>query len=75
MEFRVVDRQSLDAANWQADWITPDWDEDASWPQPAPLLRRSFVAADGLVAARLYATSLGLPFAGTNSTTHRRHPP
>jgi alpha-L-rhamnosidase len=50
----------LDSANWQADWITPDWDEDGSWPQPAPLLRRSFSAGSGIVAARIYATSLGL---------------
>jgi alpha-L-rhamnosidase len=50
----------LDRANWQADWITPDWDEDASQPQPAPLLRRSFSAESDLVAARIYATSLGL---------------
>jgi len=50
----------LDGANWQAEWITPDWDEDTSQPQPAPLLRRSFSAAGGLVTARLYATSLGL---------------
>jgi len=50
----------LDSANWQADWITPDWDEDVSQSQPAPLLRRSFSAASGIVAARVYATSLGL---------------
>ena len=50
----------LDSANWKADWITPDWDEDASRPQPAPLLRREFDAGSGMVAARIYATSLGL---------------
>lgn len=50
----------LDHANWQANWITPDWDEDISRPQPAPLLRRNFNAERGLVAARIYATSLGL---------------
>jgi alpha-L-rhamnosidase len=50
----------LDSGNWQADWITPEWTEDTSQPQPVPLLRRSFRAAGGLVAARLYATSLGL---------------
>jgi alpha-L-rhamnosidase len=50
----------LDSINWQADWITPDWDNDGSWPQPAPLLRRGFSAGSGMVAARLYATSLGL---------------
>jgi alpha-L-rhamnosidase len=50
----------LGSAGWQADWITPDWDEDVSRPQPAPLLRRSFRAATGIVAARIYVTSLGL---------------
>lgn len=50
----------LDSSNWQAEWITPGWDEDASQPQPSPLLRRRFRAESGLLAARLYATSLGL---------------
>ena len=50
----------LDSGNWQADWITPDWDEDVSQPQPSPLLRRNFTAAGEIVAARIYATSLGL---------------
>jgi alpha-L-rhamnosidase len=50
----------LDSSNWQADWISPDWDEDVSRPQPAPLLRRSFKAESGIVTARMYATSLGL---------------
>ncbi|MCB8981590.1 MAG: family 78 glycoside hydrolase catalytic domain [Ardenticatenaceae bacterium] len=47
-------------SGWQAKWITPDWDEDPSQPQPSPLLRRGFAAEVGLVTARLYATSLGL---------------
>ena len=51
---------SLLDKNWQADWITPDWDEDTSGSQPAPLLRRKFNAQSDLVAARIYATSLGL---------------
>ena len=50
----------LDSSNWQANWITPDWDEDISRSQPAPLLRRSFDVESDLVAARIYATSLGL---------------
>lgn len=50
----------LDSSNWQAGWITPDWDEDTSRPQPAPLLRRDFKAEGGLVKARIYTTSLGL---------------
>lgn len=50
----------LDKSDWLADWITPDWDEDVSRPQPSPLLRRSFNLKGDLVAARLYATCLGL---------------
>lgn len=50
----------IDSANWQADWITPDWDEDTSQSQPAPLLRRNFSLKNGGASARLYVTSLGL---------------
>ncbi|MCX6047923.1 MAG: glycoside hydrolase family 78 protein [Chloroflexi bacterium] len=50
----------LETANWQAQWITPDWDEDISVPQPAPLLRRAFQTDGAIVRARIYATSLGL---------------
>ena len=50
----------LDSANWQADWITPDWDEDTGQSQPVPLLRRTFAAGSDIAAARIYATSLGL---------------
>lgn len=46
--------------NWQATWITPDWDEELTQPQPAPLLRRDFRVDNDIVAARIYATSLGL---------------
>jgi alpha-L-rhamnosidase len=50
----------LDSDEWQADWITPDWDEDRNQSHPSPLLRRSFSVESGLVSARIYATSLGL---------------
>lgn len=50
----------MDSANWQAEWITPDWDEDTGQSQPAPLLRRSFGLKNGIVSARVYVTSLGL---------------
>ena len=50
----------LGSADWKADWITPDWDEDTSQPQPAPLLRRGFNVKKGIAAARVYVTSLGL---------------
>jgi len=45
---------------WKADWITPDWDENTNCSQPVPLLRREFKVNSDLVAARIYATSLGL---------------
>lgn len=50
----------LDSNNWRAQWITPDWDEDPKQPQPVPLLRRRFQVDGDIVAARIYATSLGL---------------
>ena len=50
----------LDNRNWQADWITPDWDEDVSRSQPAPLLRRHINVKSGLLTARIYVTSLGV---------------
>jgi len=50
----------LAGSDWQANWITPDWDEDISRPQPSPLLRRTFDVEGDLVSARIYATSLGL---------------
>ena len=50
----------MEHTNWQANWISPDWDEDTSQPQPEPLLRRSFTAKEGITKARIYATCLGL---------------
>jgi alpha-L-rhamnosidase len=46
--------------DWEGRFLTPDWDEDTTRPQPAPLLRREFVVAAGLRAARLYVTALGV---------------
>lgn len=50
----------LAAEEWEADWISPDWKEDTSLPQPAPMLRRAFVLDERVKSARLYATALGL---------------
>jgi alpha-L-rhamnosidase len=50
----------MDPANWQADWITPGWEEDADQSQPAPFLRRSFSVTQDVLSARIYAASLGL---------------
>ncbi|MDX1416938.1 MAG: family 78 glycoside hydrolase catalytic domain, partial [Candidatus Promineifilaceae bacterium] len=50
----------LDRIDWQADWITPDWDDDNSRPEPSPIMRRNFKVESGLARARIYVTSLGL---------------
>ncbi|WP_112433744.1 glycoside hydrolase family 78 protein [Thermogemmatispora tikiterensis] len=50
----------LQPSDWEARFITPDWDEDTTRPQPAPFLRREFEVAPGLAAARLYITALGV---------------
>ncbi|MCS7055718.1 MAG: glycoside hydrolase family 78 protein, partial [Thermoflexales bacterium] len=52
----------LDAADWQAQWITLDWDDgqDSTQPRPAPMLRRAFTLDGRVRTARLYVTSLGL---------------
>ncbi|MCY0880122.1 MAG: family 78 glycoside hydrolase catalytic domain [Firmicutes bacterium] len=46
----------LDAAEWQADWITADTPSD----EICPLLRRQFHLDGEPVQARLYVTALGL---------------
>ncbi len=46
--------------DWRAAFISPDWDGERSKSNPAPYLRRSFELKGGIVAARLYATALGL---------------
>lgn len=56
----------LDASDWRAAWITPDWDEDVTTSQPAPLVRREFMLKDAPVSARLYVTSLGVYVARLN---------
>ena len=56
----LVEAGLLDPADWTAQFITPDWDEDTSHPQPCPLLRREFTVRQGVRRARLYVTSLGV---------------
>jgi alpha-L-rhamnosidase len=50
----------VEVANWQAEWITPDWDEDIQQSQPAPYLRKTFALDGAVQSARIYVTSLGL---------------
>ena len=49
----------LNTEDWQAKFITPDWDEDITQGQPAPMLRHEFLVKGEVKSARLYITSLG----------------
>ena len=55
-----VEAGLLQAADWQAQFITPDWDEDIFLPQPLPFLRREFELSQTIQQARLYITALGV---------------
>jgi alpha-L-rhamnosidase len=46
--------------DWTGRFVTPDWEEDTSRPQPGPLLRREFDVRKGVMQARLYVTALGV---------------
>ena len=55
-----VEAGLLHSEDWSARFVTPDWDEDTSRPQPCPLLRREFDLHPGMTQARLYVTALGV---------------
>jgi alpha-L-rhamnosidase len=46
--------------DWTARFVGPDWEEDLSKPQPAPILRHEFEVRAGVKEARLYVTALGV---------------
>lgn len=50
----------LNPSDWQAKWISPDWEEETNASQPAPLLRGEFRLSGRVASARAYVTSLGL---------------
>jgi alpha-L-rhamnosidase len=56
----AVEAGLLDAADWSARFITPDWDEDGAAMLPSPMLRGEFTVRAGARLARLYVTALGL---------------
>jgi len=47
-------------ADWQAEWIEPDWTKDVSTPQTSPMLRSEFDVDGSVQSARLYVTAHGL---------------
>ena len=50
----------LKPEDWNASFITPDWEEDTSTSTPAPYLRRGFTLRSDVASAKLYVTALGL---------------
>lgn len=46
--------------DWTAHFVTPDWEQDLSRAQVAPLLRREFDVRADMKRARLYITALGV---------------
>ena len=50
----------LEATDWKAKWITPNFPEEEKKSNPATLLRREFLVKKKVERARLYATSMGL---------------
>ena len=50
----------LEDATWEANWITPTWEEDVSKSNPAPYLRKEFTLGKAIKNARLYISAQGL---------------
>ncbi|MCB0227687.1 MAG: alpha-L-rhamnosidase N-terminal domain-containing protein, partial [Anaerolineae bacterium] len=63
----------LHPGDWTARFVTPDWDEDLTSPQPCPLLRREFDVSPGIARARLYVTAQGVYEAQINGAVVGDH--
>ena len=59
-ELYPVEAGLLHDGDWAARFVSPDWDEDITRPQPCPLLRHEFEARAPIARARLYVTALGV---------------
>jgi alpha-L-rhamnosidase len=68
-----VEAGLLHSGDWTARFMTPDWEEDITRPQPSPLLRREFGVRAGVTSARLYVTALGVYEVQINGTTVGDH--
>ncbi len=72
-ELAVVEAGLLAPDDWTARFISPDWDEDTSRPQPSPLLRREFTVRSAVQRARLYITAQGVYTAEINGAAVGDH--
>ncbi len=68
-----VEAGLLSPSDWKARFVTPDWEEDTSRPQPSPLLRCEFDVRAGVAKARLYVTALGVYEVQLNGVTVGDH--
>jgi alpha-L-rhamnosidase len=59
----------LSPADWEAEWIEPDWEKDPEVMHPCPYLRRTFDVQGEVRSARVYVTSHGLYELALNGTT------
>jgi len=50
----------LEESDWEADWITPTWEEDVTKSNPSPYLRKEFAVDKAIKKARLYISAQGL---------------
>jgi len=50
----------LQDIQWEADWISPTWEEDPNASMPSPYLRKEFMLDKKIIDARLYISSQGL---------------
>jgi len=50
----------LNSDDWEADWITPTWEEDPKKSEPSPYLRKEFALEKSIKQARLYISCQGL---------------
>jgi alpha-L-rhamnosidase len=50
----------LQPSDWEANWITPNLQEDHSKANPSPMLRRVFQVKKAVAKARIYASAMGL---------------
>ncbi len=69
----VVEAGLLDAADWSARFITPEWPAEPLPDRPAPMLRREFTLKPGIKQARLYITAHGVYEAEINGKPVHDH--
>jgi alpha-L-rhamnosidase len=59
-EVALWEMGKLSEADWEADWITPAWEEDVKKSNPSPYLRTEFSLDKTIRKARLYISCQGL---------------